>query len=590
MTSPIRSQSDDIDYDFYGEHNNHKRELEESQADERPNGGVSIEECSEQLSASIQNSVASPTGVPTENQNEKRHAISSRDPRCRKRANENDAAPSTRATDPGENGANGTGKGSQTDDTQTEDNDANAADDEDVLDIFGDDDYFDTQSEVGEPQPKKARIEVEPNRTSKNAPEARESVPLAKSAIEPATRTVVSQGSFKIPKLCAPQVTIKNDYVTKQLQSQPQSLPLTRTLFVPKQTADGSKQMTERIPIKQRIGFLKGMDPSQLTQSLTRSNANTNRSVSSKSVAAPKPSSGPDPESQKRVLLAYKSSQELQNKINKTNANVTAVLPSRSVSVKEYALPSFAMNPLENEPPFNVLFRNVCRRFIDGKCPVPPITCRFNHTMPDSEFVRNKLDQFGSKNAIQLFEVFLLRSKKLFTLYMSVFCDYFGVHKLETLLEEMVLHCCDPDRRMWSHLTHVVDGLLKMGLAFHVALRKLFMLIPRRTIQANNAVLKLMLDDRNTRLELFFNIMKSLANQANFVYPIEAVNRILHIFVTKPDHGEELMMLIWQILTKIPTSQQSRIDNELLVQFMSKTSSTAGKVVGSVAATTPAEH
>lgn len=581
--------SDDIDYDFFpeirrspGDHNYTKRKEDKPTVLEtaaQPNDALTDEQNAVQMSVTQQNGVSTTAEVANANKsNEKVHAnaISTRDPRCRKRANESETQNNDADHMNAESVCNTNGEvHEKDDDTEAPNNDETIAEDEDVLDIFGDDDYFDEQNDFDDPKPKRARIEVEKCRTSKAVPVQQPQPP--KSVSETIQRPVVPSGPFKIPKLSArvinsnqTQVTIQNDSVTKR---PPQiQISVAQQNVEPPQasTSTGNIGLNERMPVKQRLGLLQGMNPSHLARTVVNKSNDNRRGIQNGISAAPKPM---DVASRNRILQA---SQRLLPQNKQKNADpATAAAPAIMASTsQEYVMPSFVVNPLENQPAFNVLFRNMCRRFIGDKCALIPSACPFSHTLPDPASIRAKLEDIGQRNAIDVYQLFVLRSKKLFTRYVPIFCDYFGAHKLETLLVETIAHCRHQERRYYTNFTDIVDGFVKAGHPYHTSLRKLINEVKKRTMQASNVILKLILDERNTRLELFFNVLDSMVKQDGFVFPIESMNRLLRIFVSRNDNNDELMMLIWSILTKFP--DQSRMDNELLTQFCSMTALNMG--------------
>lgn len=571
--------SDDFDYDYIVDHNYHKREIDVPVASQAVQSQKdALTECDDPKdSPTTQNGAPTATELPSSNHI--LHAISNRDPRCRKRAIESESQ-SDNAIHMEEEKDEAAVDKADVDENKDEENGQTLADDEDVLDIFGDDDDFDEQREITDSRTKRARIEVDQSQAAKVV--VSQQLQSSKPAIQNVERPILPAGPFKIPKLTKnnTQVTIQNDFVSKPM---PQTVMVVRQNGAPLQpsTSTDNTRMNERIPIKQRLGLLHGTDPCQLARTV-----NKNRSGQVNIAATPKPSTPADTASRNRILQA---SQRLLMHSEQTEANlaVPAAIVEKPCSSKEYVMPSFVTNPLENQPAFNVLFRNVCRKYIGDKCTLPPAGCSFSHILPDVEHLRAKLDDIGPKNAVAVYELFVVRSKNLFTRFFPVFCDYFGTHKLEASLQQMIPDCCHPERRMFQFFPHIVDGYMKMGKSFDMALRKLITKVQKRTPQSNNVILKLILDERNTKLELFFNILSALAKQEGFFYPVESVNRIVRIFVSDEDYNEDLMMVIWTVLVKIPMSQTQRVDNELLLQFYEKAHSKMG---GGILPPLPTNH
>lgn len=594
--------SDDFDYDLYGtasEHNYFKRENDDSTISKaRTSENNTSTNCNgttkfptpqnNELSASEMSSVSqvdshhvnssqidssqvvssqtvSSQAVSSEaDLSQKVHTISNRDPRCRKRVNESENPNSNH--DDVKSGSHVNDEKVDDNETLAEDDDNEIlAEDEDVLDLFGEDD-FDEQVEIGDPQPKRARIEINHRETSNVVPlqQPKPSKPTSEN-IERHSQQAISR-PYTIPRKTATltttnktQVTIENGHVSVTRQNGTPQLP---------STSMENTKINDRLPIKQRLGVLQGTNPIHFAKNIRKSIPNNIAAVQPKP-----PTSSLNEASRKRII---QTSQKLRKEPTEIVLTVPPGKTEKPNNCKEYLMPSFVANPVEHQPAFNVPFRNICRKYINDKCSLTPATCPFPHNLPNEDYMRAQLDAMGTKKAVEVYQLFVVRSQKLFNRYAPVFCEYFGAHKLERQLMQTIPHCCRVERRVFSYFTNIVDGFLKMGMSFDMALRKLIVTIPKRTSQANNMILRLILDERNTKLELFFGVLETLNKQAGYVYPIESVNRILRIFVSNTKHSDALMMIIWSILTKIPSSQQIRIDNELLTQFYAKTSSNMG--------------
>lgn len=508
-------------------------------------------------------------------------SISDRDPRCRKRANEivqiDDVKEEKRAKNSspesaGDANREKSGSDESQEDEHAEINNETVAEDEDVLDIFGDDADFEDQSVFAESQPKQART-VDANAATTIT------VPLQQPQSKVQENVQRSFGKpYKIPKLVAnnnTQITIQNDLAK---HSVPQSVSVARPRATPLQpsTANVSANIINRIPAKQRLGLLSGINPSHLAKAIS------NASISSKLPTAPTPSTSSASASQIRILQETERLSQQQQQISAKSA-VPAAVVKKSIVLKEYAMPSFAINRLENEPVFNVLFQNICRKYIGDKC-TQPSACPFSHTLPDLERFRTQLDAFGPGNVNELYDSFVVRSEKLFVRYVSVFCDYFGAHKLESQLVKTVRHCCHPERRLYTYFAQIVDGFVTAGKSYDMALLKLIALIPipKRNEQINNMLLKLIVDDRIERLDLFYKDLKLIANQDRYVFPIEPTNRLLRIYVNSDPSDEELLFLLWEVLSKISSRTNHSIDQQLLGEFYVKTTLNMGVELPSV--------
>lgn len=472
---------------------------------------------------------------------------------------------------------------------------AAAAEDDDVLNIFCDDDddnIFDKNSEFSESQPKRARLSADNSEISNTGRSQQlhsdESVNSAHVTVQ---RPIVTNVVFKIPSLITTNSNSNRKNNNKPLTNHKSELkktifnsnakpsqPYLSTIQSKKINARlpstiQTKKIEARHPIKQRLGIYEGINPVHLARPVNRCIASVPvRALAS--VPVPALASAAIPASDRNRIV--QESERLMMKINKTDsvatplATTSAALKTSAANptnVVQYLMPSFVIDPLANQPVFDYIFKNICRKYIDGKCDLIPSTCQYSHNLPDTICLRKNLDAIGLTKATELYEIFVVRSKKLFSRYAPEFCDYFGTHKALEQLIEMIGHCNHKQRRLYAFFAHIVDGLVKLGMSYALALRKLIVAIKVRTFEANNMILKLILDEKITNLKPFYNVLDAFARQKSYVYPVESINRILRICITEAMPNQEFIQIIWFILTKVQDVMEQRIDPELLAGF-----------------------
>lgn len=443
--------------------------------------------------------------------------------------------------------------------------------DDDILSIFDEEEnhIFADESDNGEPSSKRL-CTFSQNTKTKNVITSTNDKTNKKNAIEKLDQTPKTMPStsscnnsnesiFKIPKL------VNNDR-SNPIEIEKKSLILTkRKTPTPVVNRKLSLQSllpgfhlinANRVPIKQRLGQLKNINSARM---LLKPNQNATVVTASPAVSLP-------PEQVEKTIQAAEQLLQKSQNAQQLNKLPEKIASKETVSNCSYLMPSFVVNPYEKEPAFNVLFMNVCRNFINGGCTLNPARCPFIHTMPENDFFRQALNKIGQKHVIETYNVFILRCPKLFEKYFPEFCDYFGSNSLEQQLIQMVNDCTYVERRIFMFLKNIVNAFVKMGMPYSMALRKLIGAIKKRTIPTTHTVLKLILDRQNKNLKPFFDILQSMTEMDGFVFPTEAINRLLLVY--DQEKNQNLLHIIWLIIANLTPESQQNIDGDLFTAFL----------------------
>lgn len=238
-----------------------------------------------------------------------------------------------------------------------------------------------------------------------------------------------------------------------------------------------------------------------------------------------------------------------------------ALNPVRKKEVK-LTVPSFASGPQQYEPVFTYLFKKTCRYNMIDACKNEH-ECSLSHRLPDHDFFRKSLDKMFQKSVIDLYDNYMRRNIKLFRFYFMDFCTYFGRNNLTDKLLQMV-HDCN-ERKVTFHYSDIIEGLILTGKSFTLALFDLIGAIQYRTKLISKEIVKLILSPRNESINSFVSALKSIAQQDNFSFSVEWMNRLLLIWHEKNVH--ELNETIWHLICK-DQSLVAKLDSELVTKFM----------------------
>lgn len=408
-------------------------------------------------------------------------------------------------------------------------------DDDDVLSLFEfedeqfESDLFNAEEEETQAQPKRIKL-------NRNEP------------VQENGRLEKVVASFKIPKLqpndTAPKIVSPHKIVVRIRRDDK------------RQVVDRPQQKA-RTSVKDRLG--------------TRADRPPSSAVRQEPIASTSKESSPPPQQQKQ------QSEELVRRANRLMEEHVTSNPiprgrnetahCKAVLTKEFELPEFVRNPTLNQPAFSFLFGEVCRGYLHGQCQKSTSGCQLLHFLPNNDIIRSKLILIGQEKAVELYDVFLLRSAKLFNRYFPYFAEYFAAEKLEPILVQMIGDCSHPARRMQIFFIEIVNGLCAIGIRFSDAVQSIIDNISNQSIPNLNAILNLILNERNDDFEKFNDFINNLALHQRYIFAPESVNKLLRTFIETKNSS--LFMMIWTILTKYPESQTPQLDTELFARFAS---------------------
>lgn len=224
-------------------------------------------------------------------------------------------------------------------------------------------------------------------------------------------------------------------------------------------------------------------------------------------------------------------------------------------------MPSFTVTDIHNEI-FTFIFGPVCRRFMYEKCLNNPNNCSLEHRLPDKDTFNAKLNKVSPPIVTELYDVFILRNKHIFNEYFTSFAEYFGKHRLEEKLIQMVTDCVQ--RNSQRNFRRILDGFGHMDVPYTIALKKLVRAINRPSMLTCNSLVLTIFDTRNREIQPFLEILEKLSKNREFVFPADTVNRMLRIFVA---NRSDKMRCILHNLLVVRKFHHSTIDKELLVSF-----------------------
>lgn len=225
----------------------------------------------------------------------------------------------------------------------------------------------------------------------------------------------------------------------------------------------------------------------------------------------------------------------------------------------ELNMPSFVD---DNNDIFEFIFGRVCRRFMHETCQNNPNNCSLEHRLPDETTFAAKLNKSSPTNAMALYDVFILRNKNLFDQYFTPFAEYFGKHRLEEKLLQMVSDCVQ--RRRQRNFRRILDGFGIMGVSYTNALMQLVLTIRSRSIMTCNSLVQAIFDTRNREIHPFLDMLETLSNNREFLFQPDTVNRMLRIYVT--NQSDKLYRILHNLLV-VRKFTHGTIDQELLAVY-----------------------
>lgn len=222
--------------------------------------------------------------------------------------------------------------------------------------------------------------------------------------------------------------------------------------------------------------------------------------------------------------------------------------------------PSFAIGPQQFEPPFSYLFKRVCRSHMHNACENQN-ECGFEHVLPDHKLVRKSLDKMYQKSVNDLYDNYMRRNQKLFDFYFDVFCDFFADHNLCDKLKQMVDDC--NERRAQFHFGRIVDGFIKTGQTYVMALGTLITSVTKRQIGSSREIIQLILNPRNDNIRAFVGILDSIVHSEQVKFRPEWVKSLLLI------HNEKNVLELGKTICKLVSDKHivANVDPEFLTKF-----------------------
>lgn len=222
--------------------------------------------------------------------------------------------------------------------------------------------------------------------------------------------------------------------------------------------------------------------------------------------------------------------------------------------------PSFAIGPQQFEPPFSYLFKRMCRSHMHNACENQN-ECGFEHVLPDHKLVRKSLDKMYQKSVIDLYDNYMRRNQKLFEFYFDVFCDFFADHNLCDKLKQMVDDC--NERRSQFHFGRIVDGFIKTGQSYVMALGTVITSVTKRQIGSSREIIQLILNPRNDNIRAFIGILDSIVHSEQVKFRGEWVNTLLLI------HNEKNVLELGKTICKLVSDKHivANVNSEFLTKF-----------------------
>lgn len=192
----------------------------------------------------------------------------------------------------------------------------------------------------------------------------------------------------------------------------------------------------------------------------------------------------------------------------------------------------FRYNEISKIDPFGprehhtaALLSEVCFKYLNDRC--DSNACVLHHYLPAVEEVNNELQKLEQTHLIQFYNVYLLRNRRLFTKYFSVFCATFGKRQLKEDLTQMVEDCVK--REYYQYFAYISKSFLVTGMDYSDIVQ-CFISKTNHTPNCNKSIMKIILDHQNIRyVENFIREIELIAIQLNYEFDGEIKKKLENI-------------------------------------------------------------
>lgn len=412
---------------------------------------------------------------------------------------------------------------------------------------------------------------------------------------------------FKVPQTKIPSIqnrdprltrnTIQGNQIVREVQND--VVPLIEQANKPPQSALKSHLLNnkngQRISVKERLGnrpnissnvslappqILLDNIQSETSFVIPKSTTASNPIVSTTSTSAIHGLNKPNNLNHEQKHITDANQPKIGQQFSKPSTIPTQPLPAFALNpvkkpVVQLKLPSFATGEQQYEPAFTYLFKKTCRYHMIKSCKKEH-ECPLEHQLPNRNFFCQSINKMSQKSVIDLYNNYMRRNQTLFEFYFPEFCNYFGENKLTDQLIQMVEDC--NERKVCFYFLMIIEGLILTGKTFTQALAALITAIKYRNSRTSKEIIKLILNPRNETIEPFVETLHSVAEQDNFNFSVEWMNRLLVMW-----HEQDIRDLnrtiwdpkIWRVFNRTivkligkDESLLSKLDSDLLTKFV----------------------
>lgn len=113
------------------------------------------------------------------------------------------------------------------------------------------------------------------------------------------------------------------------------------------------------------------------------------------------------------------------------------------------------------------LFEQPCSNFLLS-IPCPNVDCRYNHEMPTTTTILNKMDTYPNEKIRYIYDTFIVQYPLTFCGYFSVICRLYGLRKMRSVIAALVKDCEKYER--FDYFNYIYEGLLLCELSEQDAL------------------------------------------------------------------------------------------------------------------------
>lgn len=177
---------------------------------------------------------------------------------------------------------------------------------------------------------------------------------------------------------------------------------------------------------------------------------------------------------------------------------------------------------------------NICFHFLHDTC-VEGENCYSSHQLPADEFIRKRLTECGTENAVKLLRVIIARCPKLLDNFFRLFVDHFADHQLKDDLIGTISICVrEQDKtKRFTLFQNLINALMRSGETYKSAMEAILFNLEDIQRDVIDTLLHMNLVD-GIGVSEFLAVFQSLQNH-NYRFNEHIINRLMYLCTQSED-------------------------------------------------------